>query len=286
MPDTYSTDTLLGLIAPLDAVATPLKTLFMREEMVFDTEKVEFDKLDRARRLAPFVSPTVAGKPERSRGFATRDFQPAYLKPKHTVEPSRALKRRPGERFGGSLSAADRFDFAIADNLRLEDEQCTRREEVMVAEALRTGSVVCSGEDFPAMTIDYGRDAALTVALAGGSRWGQVGVSPYASLKTWAVTVAKKSGAHPGTVIMDPLAAALFQADSEVRAVLDNRRQAGGEMQFLSLATGAQGQEMVRIGAIGQFEIWQYSAIYTDDANPVTAESLKRAVEKTKFEAA
>ena len=54
--------------------------------------------LDTARRLAPFVSPLVAGKAERSRGYSTRSFTPAYVKPKHVVEPSKAMKRRAGER--------------------------------------------------------------------------------------------------------------------------------------------------------------------------------------------
>ena len=233
--------------------------------MEFDTEEVYIDKVDTARRLAPFVSPLVAGRAERSRGFTTRSFKPAYVKPKHIVEPSKALKRRAGERLTGTMTPAERFDAATVDNLQLEEDQITRREEWMASELLRTGSVTVSGEDYPSQSVDLGRDATHTKALTLTARWGESGVSPYTDVKTWATQVAKKSGAHPGTVVMDPLACDLFQKDAEVRSVLDNRRQNSGNFDMLGRANGAQGEELVYIGSIGQFEIYQYSNVYSLD---------------------
>jgi hypothetical protein len=97
---------------------------------------------------------------------------------------------------------------------------------------LRTGAVTVSGEDYETQVVDFSRDAALTITLSGGSRWGQTGVSPRKNLNTWSALVASKSGANPTQVVMDPLAAELFTSDSDVRTILDNRRQAGGELEL------------------------------------------------------
>jgi Phage major capsid protein E len=266
MPDTYSTDHLLGVLDAMDRTSTPLLDLFFPDQMEFDTEKIYLDKLADANRLAPFVSPNVEGRAMRARGFSTRDFQPPYLKPKHTVTPVNMLKRKAGERFSGELSPADRMDAAVADNLKIEEDTISRREEWMASALLRTGTVTASGDEHPAITIDLGRNASLTKALAGVNRWGQAGIFPFRNLATWATEVAQLSGAHPGTVVMDPLATAFLQQDTDFRALLDNRRQDGGQMQFLPLANGGIGEELVFVGRAGQFEFWQYSNTYVDDA--------------------
>ena len=48
-------------------------------EQIFDTEEVYFDRVQRARRLAPFVVPTIEGKPRRSRGYTTQGYRPPYI---------------------------------------------------------------------------------------------------------------------------------------------------------------------------------------------------------------
>ena len=251
---------------------TPLLDLFFPDAMNFDTETVNFDIIDAARRLAPFVSPNVAGRPMRQRGFKTRTFTPPYIKPKHVIEPNKQMKRRAGERLTGSMSPAERFDAATAETLALQEEQIARREEWMASQLLRTGSVVCVGEDFPSQTIDLGRNAAHTVQLSGAARWNQSGVSPYNDLKTWATTVATRSGVHPGTVVMDPLACSYLQKDPDVRALLALPQTTPDTvaLRLLGVSTGAQGDELIRIGKVGNFEIYQYSAIYTDDDGNVS----------------
>lgn len=266
MPDTYSTDHLLGVLSAMDRTSTPLLDLFFAEQIEFDTERIYIDKLNDANRLAPFVSPVVEGRAMRARGYSTRDFQPPYVKPKHTVTPVNALKRKAGERFGGELSPADRFDAAVADNLRIEEDAIARREEWMAAQQLRTGIFTAVGDEHPAIAVDLGRNASLTKVLAGASRWGQAGIFPFRNLATWASEVATLSGAHPGTVVMDPLATQFLQQDTEFRSLLDNRRQDSGPFNFLPLANGAIGEELVFVGRAGQFEFWQYSNTYVDDA--------------------
>lgn len=265
--DLYQTETLIGVIDGLDKPVSPLLDLFFPNTQTFETEEVYLDKLDRARRLAPFVSPVVEGKIMRNRGFTTSTFKPAYVKPKHKVEPGKAMKRAAGERIGGGqISPEQKFAMAVTQNLADEDDQITRREEWMASEILRKGQVTVAGDDFPTMLVDFARDAALTVALSGGARWGQSGVSVLANLRTWAASIASKSGANATQVVMDPLAALLLQQDTEVRAILNNWRQASGKVELSPLVTGAQGEEVAYIGTIGNYDFWQYQQLYTDDA--------------------
>jgi hypothetical protein len=139
----------------------------------------------------------------------------------------------------------------------------------MASQILRTGKVTVVGENYPEQEVDFERDSALTKQLTSTARWGETGVSPTDNIRTWATEMHKLAGAHPGKVIMDPLAATLFLDDEKLTKNLDNRRQMGGEAQLFGAATGAQGEEAVYLGSYGQFEFWQYSAIYTDDDGTV-----------------
>jgi hypothetical protein len=169
------------------------------------------------------------------------------------------------------MSPEQRFNMAVASNLQKEDDQITRRETWMASELLRTGMVTVQGEDFPAMVVDLGRNSQLSVVLSGGTRWGQAGVSIMGNIRDWSTLVGTISGAGARHVTLDPLAAQLFQKDAEVRAVLDNRRQASGVLELSGLqgGTGGEGDEAVYLGSIGQFDFWQYQEIYTDDTGAV-----------------
>ncbi|WP_422036543.1 major capsid protein [Reyranella sp.] len=263
----YDTMTLLGMIDALDRPRRFIfDTFFSTATITFETEEILFDKITASRRIAPFVSPLIAGKAQTVRGATARSFRPAYVKPKAAVNPSAALKRRPGERIGGEMSAADRLDRILLQELEDQDMQIMRREELMAIEIVRTGKLVVESPEFPKMEIDFGRPNGHTVPLAGASRWGETDVSPLADIRAWAQTVHNASGAHPGKVVFDPLAAELFLKDEDLRKILDNRRQVDGSMQLAGAVTGGQGVEALYLGTIGQFEFWQYQQTYKDDA--------------------
>lgn len=259
----------LELAGMTEALDTPVKFIFDNffntSTITFETEEILFDKVSQSRRIAPYVSPFVPGKPQTLRGGTARTFRPAYVKPKAPISPNAVIKRRPGEAPLGSLSLNERFNRIVLQELADQDAQIARREEQMAVEIMRTGKVIVESEGFPRMEVDYGRPAGHTVALTTTARWGETGVTPYDNIKAWAETVHTNSGTHPGKVIMDPKAAGLFLADESLTKILDNRRQASGSFELGGQVSGAQGVEAVFIGSIGQFEFWQYQAIYQLD---------------------
>lgn len=272
----YSTEFLLGAYGVVDSPNPFLLSAFFAPMQVFDTEKVAFDVVDRARRLAPFVSPMVEGKAMRQQGYQTRDFAPAYVKPKSVVMPNRPLKRMPGERLLGAMNPGERYLRVIQELLAEQENQITRREEWMAAQILQTGGVIIEGEDYSPVTLSYGRNSNQTIQLVGAAAWGQDGVSAMANLRAWNQLVMQSSGFNARIVVMEPAAESLFIEDTEVKEILDNRVNTPingdfriGNIQLAGVLTGAVGEEVKYLGDIGEFKVFVYQQTYVDDAGNV-----------------
>ncbi|WP_425065114.1 major capsid protein [Reyranella sp.] len=267
MPDIYTTAVLARTVELLPPPSTFLLDTFFPGVQTGDTEEIHFDIDTSKPRITPFVHPTVAGKVVADRGFATKSFKPAYAKDKRILMPNAPIKRRAGERIGGSLNPMQRRSAQLAQNLQDQLDMLTRREVVMAAEALRLGQVTVSGTDYPTVVVNFGRDASLTVALTGGNRWGQAGVGPLDSLETWAGVIMTKSGAKGTTVVMDPKAWALFRADATVQLRLNTLY--AGQRGSLDLGPQVRGMGKGRaryVGNIGDFDLWVYQDVYVDEA--------------------
>lgn len=263
--DMFSTHVLNRVVEHLERPASFLLDTFFGSIQTEDSEEIHFD-IDKSKpRLAPFVSPLVAGKVVADEGYETKSFKPAYVKDKRRFNPNAPLKRRIGETIGGSLTPMRRRELAVNNALTNQLENLTRREEVMSSEALRTGKITVSGEDYPTVVVDFQRDASLTQLLTGAVRWGENGVNVLENLEDWAGLVQSKSGAAARTVIMEPLAWRLFKKNAEVKALLEIRRGTGNTLSIDPMVRG-QGNEKVRyVGAIGDFDFWVYNDVYVDD---------------------
>lgn len=264
--DVFSTNYMMGVV---NSLLTPSQWLLQKffAGIVQDTsEEIHFDVIDKTRRLAPFVSPVVAGKVVNAKGFTTKTFKPAYVKPKTPFDPSRPIKRAPGEMMAGNLDPMTRAQLLVAGILIDHSDMIDRRMEVMAAEALRTGKVTIAGDNYPTVVVDFGRAAGHTVVLAGGARWGQAGVKPLALLETWAMTVFQASGVKPTDVVMDTNAFQLFTADADVRTLLNTWRLNNNNMAFGG-PTVVGGSYM---GFINGFNIWTYADWYIDPTDDVT----------------
>lgn len=261
--DLFSTNVLTGTINSLRATPSFLLDTYFPMVQTEQSEEIHFDVISKTRRLAPFVSPVVAGRIVDAQGFVTKTFKPAYIKPKTPFDGSRPFRRIPGEGIGGTLSPQQRMQYLVAQQLLDHKDMVRRRLEVMASEALRTGAVTVSGEQYPTVSVNFGRDAALTVALTGVARWGQSGIKPLDLLQDWAQLVLQKSGAMPVDVTMTVDVWKVFRADADVIKRIDTIRAAGTQ----ALNMGAQIKEgAVYMGTVDGFNIWVYSGWYINDA--------------------
>lgn len=258
--DIFSTGVLARVVAELPLPAPFILNSFFRAIQTETSEEIHFDVDSGSRRLAPFVSPIVAGQVVQSKGYQTKTFKPAYVKDKRVFDASRPFKRLAGESIGGQLAPAQRLQLALATELSDQINMVIRRQEVMAIEALRTGKVTVTGDLYPTVEVNFGRDASLTKALAGATRWGEVGVEPLDDVQAWSLLVTQMSGATANTLVMDVEAWKLFSASAKVQKLLDRFR---GADQLNPTVTGAGGRYM---GSIGDFDIWVYTGWYEDPA--------------------
>lgn len=262
MPDTYSTDTLLGVVDGLKVAVPALLGRYFGSIVIDDSEEIHFDVISKTRRLAPFVHPKVAGKIVKNEGFTTKTFKPAYVKDKREFDPSKALKRAPGEPIGGNMSAQERRDLALANSLTDQQDMLNRRLEVMAVEALRLGQVTVTGDEYPTVVVDFGRDATLApAALAGTDVWDNAASAPLTDLRTLMLLTLQKSGVAARDVIMGWSALAAFLDHASVKGRLDTRNITGNTAA--TIATFEEG--LTFIGVVDGFNIWTYAGWYVDD---------------------
>ncbi|WP_412059070.1 major capsid protein [Bartonella sp. DGB2] len=254
--DIFSTHILTKVVEHLERPSSFLLDMFFGTEQTEASEEIYFD-IDKSRpRLTPFVSPLVAGRVVNDEGYTAKSFKPAYAKDKRRFDPSKPLKRSIGEKIGGSLAPMQRIEANLSRALSKQLENLIRREEVMAASALLTGKITVSGEDYPTVIIDFGRDPSLIFSLTGNKKWGEEGAKALNDLEDWVGKIQESSGAVARTVIMDTLAWRLFKSDPMVEKLLDIRRNASPTDLALGPMAQGNGNDLARfVGTMGDLDI-------------------------------
>lgn len=264
MPDILlNTAELVTVLPPRDRPEAFLRDTLFPTVVLSEQEEIVFDAILPDRELAPFVHPDVPGKDSANRGFKATSFKPAYVKPQNTLRPSQNMIRVPGERLAGDLSPDQRYAYNLATLIEDQDLRITRREEWMCSSIIRTGKVIVEGEDYPTQTVDFGRNNALSIALAGAARWGEDDVDPLDDIDAWVELLASVDGFTARICLLGPGAAGLLKRSPRFLEALDNRRQRDGEFQLGPVSTGAEGKYHTILGTIGQLTFVQYSQPYT-----------------------
>lgn len=270
--DIFKTQVLAKVIESLDQPGSHLLNTYFPDVQNEESEEIHFDVDESKPRIAPFCSPMVAGRVLIEDGYKTNTFKPAYVKDKRVFNPNAPFKRRAGEQIGGTLTAGQRREAALNASIVNQLNRLTRREELMAAQAMLTGSVTVAGDDYPTTVVDFGRDAALTVALGGGVKWSDSGIDVLDNLEDWAGVIQTKSGAISTTVTMDPKAWRLFKKNSQVEKYLDFRRGTSNTMNADPVARG-KGMKARYMGSVGEFDFWVYQDTYVDE-NDATQQML------------
>jgi len=268
----FNTTALVGIVPNLMTSQNWLLDKFFPNVVTSDTEEVAIDVDVGQRRMAPFVSPLVAGKLVESRRMQTNVFKPAYIKDKRAPDLRKPIRRQIGERIGGDYTAAEREQLNLMFEMADQVDMLNRRLEWMGASALSTGTVKIEGEGYETTVVDFGRNSALTVALSGSDKWatGATGVTsgasytkPTAHINEWVKTILKYSGAVARDVV--------FTSASWDAFVLDTSLQ--GAIVFPAM--GPYGNQInpgteVPLGAVykgrwGQLDLWLYNDWFVDD---------------------
>jgi Phage major capsid protein E len=263
----YDTQTLLGVLS-VQETFKPFWLNWFPQVIQSQTDTVYFDQLPKDRRLAPFVAPNVQGQIMRERGYATKAFKPGYIKPKHVVDPSRAIPRRAGEALGGSLTPGERYDAIIAANMQAEREMIERRWEWMAARAVIDGEVTLEGDNYPKVTVSFGRDPSLTTTLTGAAQWDQSTSDPIDDINYHRRLVQWMSGAPIDTLVFGPDAWKAFSENPKVQALL-NAFNRGSQTDYNTASVRGEPYEYVGklsgSNGMGALDLYVYSDTYEDE---------------------
>lgn len=260
----WNTHTTLGVLRETEPVTNYWLNLCFPNAMTFDDEFIDFSKIpSQGRKLAPFVAPMADGRAIYSEGSSVARFKPAYVKPSDPVTPSRALVKRPNELLSAApMSPAARYDAIKADIIQAHRDAIERTWEWMAAKAVIDGKVVIEGDDYPKVTVDFGRAAGNTVVLGNGAKWGDPGISVLDSLQTLIDTVyAAPFGGGVNRITMGTDAWAKARKDPDLLKQLDLTTR-GSEADFKTglLPSG----EVTFVGTFGAgIPIFVYKDYYT-----------------------
>lgn len=268
--DLYDTNTLIEVISVQKPASTYWLDLCFPRELQFDTQEILFDQIPEYRNLAPFVAPNVQGRVMRERGFTTKSFRPAYIKPKGVINPFRAIPRRAGEKITGSLSLEQRFDAIVAEQMATQRQQVERRWEWMAARAIIDGEVTVAGDDYPSQTVEFGRHTDLTVQLTGADRWSQNTATPLTDLEDLRTASFRLAGTAIDRVTMGLTAWGYFTSFSAVTDLLKADIR-GSTTEFnRSIGTGQPFEFrgfLAGQGGVGRLELWTYNDTYHDESD-------------------
>jgi hypothetical protein len=183
-----STGDLLAVVDSLPPAPDALLRRYAPVEQTFDGKYILIDKIKRRRRVAPLVSPYVAGKPSPRTGRTMEAIEPAYIKDTKVIEPGESVVRAVGERaLGGERSGGDRIAEVIALELREMRDAWVRRREVMAMQVLKEGKVTLAGDQYPTTVVDFKRVNALKIAnQTTTSAWTHADARPLERLREWA----------------------------------------------------------------------------------------------------
>lgn len=179
-------------------------------------ESIIFDEIyDDLRQVAKYVDPAAISVVNRYKGYEVKSFKPAYVKEKDAIEAwsQRLMQRMAGEDIGGSRSPEQRAKMIRAKQIQIHRQKIENRIEQMCAEALVTGAIRISGDQYEDVTVNFGRDAALTILTPQGGAWVAAGtVDPLVGIGAARDLVYDKGNAVVDTLIMGRAAYAAFLA--------------------------------------------------------------------------
>lgn len=243
--------------------------------MNFDTETIDFDKVDDDLRVSIYVAPELSARSARLQGFSTKTFRAPYTKQKESVTPENFRKRRAGEPINNFPSPAARYQAALVEKAVAMRTRHSRLLEVAASKLILAGSYTAQSELHPTpITIDFERKAEngynfATLNANGGVGkrvWGSTGgtatVSPVADLQEFLDNCQE----HIETIYMSDNAWAEFRKDPAFQDAIDTtvRNMSTSVFEQMPVQGTIQGLKYRGTLASNGTAIWTYNGKYKD----------------------
>ncbi|MBW2066890.1 MAG: major capsid protein [Deltaproteobacteria bacterium] len=236
-----------------------VKDLIFPDAPPTPSEYIDVDVVIGGRKIAPFVSPVQGGIVVEKMGREMRSIRVPRIRLKKPFTAEELLTTRsPGAGFyatGGSDLQAYRRKKIGQELNDLKNNRIMNTVEWMCCQAL-TGSLIYEGENI-SFQIDYQMPSSHKITLTKTDLWSDADNSdPISNLDDWANLIINALGYGPNLMIIGTNVAKALRKHSEIREILDNRRQNLG--QFTWRATSNY------IGNLDGIDIFRYGTKYDD----------------------
>lgn len=276
----YSTYYLQKIVVPELKRMPKLFSSWFPQTILSDKREIFLDRKKSTRpRLTPFVAPMMQGRLVERLGYSTDKLRPAYIKDLREFDPWDYQQRVAGEQFGGELTLDQRMEQAIVSDMQDMMDMYDNRIEVMCAEAVIHGTQTIIGDGFHDL-VDYRRNPANHIALAGSDKWDTLPATPtkeqclaflrkvFHQLESWATMMRDAIGSTPTVVIMDSkswdyIANAMALCDSTGTMFDRNDKRYDRIMAKLDPTMASEMGLSVK-GTFGDFTIATFQAEYDD----------------------
>jgi len=262
-------------------VTTFLRDRFFPGFSTFATKHVLMDFYRNRQRVAPLVAEGSNPVNIRREGYQTKIYTPPYINLSAPYNVDLLQVRLPGEPVFGGLTPEERALAIMERDYNELDDMIVRREELMIAEAMQTGSVTATGyiDDSATQvrtdTIDYGLENVIN--LTGTSQWSNSASNKYADLLR-AVTLVRQAGYNPTVAILGENAWMYLREDDNFMKKLDLRFAQFGEINpQLNIRNGNGYAYVGRLTELG-LDLYTYLAWYYDEQT----QTLKPYIDKDK----
>lgn len=212
---------------------------FLRDRYITGTETtdkkyIELDKVASRQGIAVYNSRTGEPTEVKKQGYDTDIHVAPYIDEVITMTPSDTDTREPGNTIYEDNASSNKAAKTVAYLNELQD-RLDRLEERQVFECLKEGKVpvqnTVTGVNY---TVDYNMPAGNKIALTGDDVWGGNDSAILANIEAWA-QILSEQGYVAADLLLDIKAAALYRADSDILALLDNRRVEMGQLEMQRL---------------------------------------------------
>lgn len=266
MSDLFSTRKMLEMVEDRRKADTFLRDTFFGNVKTFGTKFVEYDFKPANRQLVDHIGGTIGGSAVQRKGFKNYSFEAPEVGPELITIAEDLMNRSAGEDPYNSMSPQERAAKQLGEDLAELDDQISRKEEYMCAQALLCGGLVISGDgiedrvnfwttpDLDGNSPDAGDPYE---ALTSSATWDNASTAnPIGDLVAWSRNIRKGSGINPSKVVMGSEALDAFLKCNAVKNYLDNRRIDFGNLEYSDpLPNGAQ-----YYGRIAGLDVFSYDS--------------------------
>ena len=268
-----TTNAVMGTFQELERQALPRYfTNLMTGGRIFATsdDTIDFAKIYKKKKLAPYVAPYVDGKPIYERKVRVQQFEPSYIKMDDPIVSTQLHRKLPNEwvEHGKILTPGQRLAFLRAEIQSDHLDALTRREEQMIAEAVLTGKVRVGFDDpdYPEVEVDYERDPGHTIVLTGAARWSDSSADPMKDINSWRSRIRRaKFGGSANILSIGRDVWPYMREKSSIRELMDTDIRLSADSQLIANLGLYESADVEVVARFPNFTIIINTETYEDD---------------------